>query len=210
MAPSEHDEQEEAPFIILGLGNPSEQYSGNRHNIGAQTVNLLAKRLHLRLGETLGPARVARGRLEDHPVVLARTRTFMNESGIPAAALLRRTGSPVDRLIVVYDELDLPLGTIRLRAKGSSGGHNGIASVIREVGSQDFPRLRIGIGRPYGPEERSRRPRAQYEEDVVRWVLSDFTTYEEATAQQARERAADCLECLLREGIQAAMNRYNG
>ena len=197
------------PHIILGLGNPGDEYAQHRHNIGAQCVNLLAKRYGLTLSKTWGNARVAEGRVAERPVVLARSRTFMNQSGLAAAVLLRRTGAPLDRLMVVCDDLDLPLGSTRLRPRGSPGGHNGLASIVEHLGSDEFPRIRIGIGHPYSEEERAARSREQYERDVVRWVLSPFTPDEAPLAQKARERAAEALLCWLQEGIGAAMNRYN-
>ena len=199
----------DTPHIILGLGNPGPEYAQHRHNIGAQCVNLLAKRCGLALSKTRGNARVAEGRVAQRPVVLARSRTFMNQSGLAAAALLRRTGAPLDHLMVVCDDLDLPLGSIRLRPRGSPGGHNGLASITQHLGSHEFPRLRIGIGHPYEEEERVARGREQYERDVVRWVLSPFTPEEDPLAQEARERAAEALLCWLQDGIGAAMNRYN-
>ena len=197
------------PYIILGLGNPGDEYAQHRHNIGAQCVNLLAKRIGVKLDTVWNGARVAQGTLASKTVVLARTRTFMNQSGEPAAALLARTKAPVDHLIVLYDELDLPLGVLRLRPRGSAAGHNGLQSIIDHVGSQDFPRLRIGIDHPYGPVERAERSRDEYERDVVRWVLSPFPPAEQEKAQQARERAVDAVVSLLEDGIDAAMNRYN-
>ncbi|MBI2887160.1 MAG: aminoacyl-tRNA hydrolase [Chloroflexi bacterium] len=200
----------DTPHVILGLGNPGSEYAGNRHNAGAQCVALLARRHHLRFEHTWGAARVAQGAIAGTPVVLARSRAYMNESGLAAAALARRTDVSLDRLLVVYDEMDLPLGALRLRPRGSAGGHNGLTSVIEHLGSQDFPRLRIGVGHPVDPEERDRVGRSELEATVVRWLLSDFTRDELPAVQVALERAAAALECWLTEGVDAAMNRYNG
>lgn len=194
---------------MLGLGNPGDQYAAHRHNIGAQCVNAIAKRLQAQLKDTWGPSRAAQVTLAGLPVVLARSRTFMNHSGEAATALLRRVRAKPDHLLVLYDELDLPLGTIRIRARGSSGGHNGMRSIVEHVGSQDFPRIRIGIGRPYPHSERSDRSREEVERDVLRWVLSPFGQDEAAAIQQARARVADAVESIVTEGVEAAMNRFN-
>lgn len=199
-----------SPHIILGLGNPGPAYAGNRHNAGAQCVALLARRHRFRFEHTWGAARAAQGEIAGTPVVLARSRAYMNESGLAAAALVRRTGISLDRLLVVYDEMDLPLGTLRLRPQGSAGGHNGLTSVIHHLGSQDFPRLRIGVGHPFGPEERDRVGRSALEATVVRWLLSDFTSDELPAVQEALERAVAALECWLTDGVDVAMNRHNG
>lgn len=198
-----------SPYIVLGLGNPGDQYATHRHNIGAQCVNLIAKRVSVQLRETWGPSRAAEASLAGLPVVLARTRTFMNHSGEAATALLHRVRAKPDHLLVLYDELDLPLGTIRIRARGSTGGHNGMRSIVEHAGSQDFPRIRIGIGRPYPHNERSERSREEVERDVLRWVLSPFTEAETATIQEVRSRVADAVECIVTEGVEAAMNRFN-
>lgn len=207
--PTPRSESSTIPYIILGLGNPGPERAGNRHNVGAQCVALFARRYKLRFERAWGPARVAQGMVAEQPVVLARSHTYMNESGLAAAALARRTGAPLAHLMVVCDDLDLPLGKLRLRARGSPGGHNGLSSIVQHLGSQEFPRLRIGIGHPYDGEERATRSRQQYEEDVVRWVLQDFSSQEEAIIQEVRERATDALLCWLTSGITEAMNRYN-
>ncbi|MEK7213996.1 MAG: aminoacyl-tRNA hydrolase [Chloroflexota bacterium] len=198
-----------SPYIVLGLGNPGDQYAAHRHNVGAQCVNLIAKRVNAQLKETWGPSRAAAVSVGGLPVVLARTRTFMNHSGEAAAALLHRVRAKPDHLLVLYDELDLPLGTIRIRARGSTGGHNGMRSIVEHTGSQDFPRIRIGIGRPYPHSERSARGREEVERDVLRWVLSPFSEAETPAIQEVRARVADAVECIVTEGVEAAMNRFN-
>lgn len=199
----------EPPHIFLGLGNPGDEYASHRHNIGAQVIALLARRLGVRLTETWGQARAVRTTWEGRPVVLARTRTYMNLSGQAAVSLLRRTGAPPQRLMVICDDMDLPLGVLRLRARGSSGGQNGLKSIIAHLKTEDFPRLRLGIGRPYPPEERMLRSREQFERDNIRWLLSPFTNADEQVVGPLRERAVEALHCYLTEGIERAMNRYN-
>jgi PTH1 family peptidyl-tRNA hydrolase len=141
---------------------------------------------------------VAVGTIAGHAVVLARPYTFMNRSGAAVAGLLRWLGLEPARLLVVYDELDLPAGTIRLRARGGAAGHRGMASILESLGTEGFPRLRLGIGRPADPRV-----------DPVDYVLVPFTAREEADWSAVLERAADAVECFLREGIAAAMDRYN-
>ena len=198
-----------SPYVVLGLGNPGDQYAAHRHNVGAQCVNVVAKRLQTQLKDTWGPSRIAQVTLAGLPVILARSRTFMNHSGEAAAALLRRARAKPDRLLVLYDELDLPLGTIRVRERGSTGGHNGMRSIVEHIGTQDFPRIRIGIGRPYPHNERDGRSREEIERDVLRWVLSPFAEDAQAAVQQVRARVADAVECIVTDGVEAAMNRFN-
>lgn len=197
------------PHIFLGLGNPGDEYAAHRHNIGAQVIALLARQLGVRLTETWGQARAVRTTWEGHSVVLARTRTYMNSSGEAAVALLRRVNAPTQKLMVISDDMDLPLGAMRLRAKGSSGGQNGMKSVIAHLKSEDFPRLRLGIGRPYPSEERAVRSREQYEKDNIRWLLAPFTKEDEKLVGPLRERAAEALHSYLVDGIERAMNTYN-
>ena len=197
------------PYIILGLGNPGERYVGNRHNIGAQVASVFARRHKIRIEHVWGDARVGEGTVDGRAVIVAHSRTHMNESGKAVLGLQRRTGLAPDRLIVLCDQLDLPLGKMRLREWGSTAGQNGLRSIENQLGSQDFPRLRLGIDRPVRPFEMTLRQREIYEEAVVRWVLSPFSKEEEPAAQELRERACDALDCLLMEGITVAMNRYN-
>jgi len=190
-------------WLIVGLGNPGPPYSHNRHNVGYWCINRLA-RLH---GVQLKARRLAamgEGEIEGRPAVLLKPRTFVNNSGHAVAAALRHTKVTLDRLCVVYDELDLPAGRIRLKAKGGAGGHNGLRSVIAAAGSSDFPRLRIGIGRPHLDGK------PVWDPDVVAmWVLSDPAPSEVQTLQDAAARAAKAVEILVTEGLEAAMNQFN-
>jgi PTH1 family peptidyl-tRNA hydrolase len=184
------------PFLIVGLGNPGRRYHATRHNAGFMVIEQLARRL---------PAGSARARLQaeilethdgDVRVVLAKPQTFMNDSGLAVSQLLRWYKVPRDRLLVVYDELDLPFGSLRVRGDGSAGGHNGMKSIIQQLGSQDFARLRIGIGRPSAGAN-------------VPYVLSAFNDAERRQLDAVLERAADAALMWRRHGIIAAMNEYN-
>ncbi len=186
----------ERTHLIVGLGNPGPEYSGSRHNVGFQCVRWLAKKHSLSFEGTRAHARIAQGAILGKPVVLARPQTFMNLSGQAVHGLqqwLRLT--PAD-LLVIHDDLDLPLGRLRLRPGGSAGGHRGIRSIIDSVGTQEFARLRVGIGRPEG-------------NDAVDYVLGDFNAVERQIMAEAYARAADAVECILADGLEAAMNRFN-
>ncbi len=187
-----------AEYLIVGLGNPGEEYAHTRHNAGFRCLEVLAKRYGLSFREKKGYARIARGEIAGRSVVLARPYTFMNRSGRSVAALCRHLKLPPERVLVVYDDLDLPPGTIRLRARGGAAGHKGMLSVIAALGTEDLPRLRLGIGRPADPNM-----------DPVEYVLRPLTPQEEEAWQPTLERAADAVECFLKEGLEKAMERFN-
>lgn len=184
-------------FLIAGLGNPGREYAGNRHNVGFRCVERFAAVHGLSFSKRQKKARVALGTVDDHPLVLARPRTFMNKSGQAVAPLVRFYKIPLERVLLIYDDLDLPLGTTRLRPSGGSGGHRGVRSVIQQLGSQAFARLRIGIGRPPGRM------------DPADYVLQDFSAEEEELLDEVLEHAVDAIEAWLDQGIEAAMSRYN-
>jgi len=188
----------EAPVkLIAGLGNPGREYARNRHNVGCQIIDLLARKHGLQFDQRRGKARLASGLIGEQRVVLVKPRTFMNESGQAVASVMRFYKAQPADLLVVYDDLDLPIGRIRLRPHGGTGGHKGMASIIRQLGSQGFPRLRVGIDRPPGKM------------DPVDYVLQDFSAKQEEVMVQARETAMAALECWLDSGIEAAMNQFN-
>ncbi len=192
-----------AKWLILGLGNPGPVYSHNRHNVGYWCVNRLA-RLH---GVPLKAKRLAtigEGSIAGTPVLLAKPRTFVNRSGRAVADLLRNFNIDRDMMLVICDDLDLPVGRLRMRSRGSHGGQKGLRSIIGAIGSGDFPRLRIGIGRPVVDGRPTWEP-----EDIADHVLSDPPPQEAETLQAAAAQAAEAVETVLREGLEAAMNRYN-
>jgi PTH1 family peptidyl-tRNA hydrolase len=190
-------------WMIVGLGNPGPAYSHNRHNVGYWTVNRLS-RLH---GIPLKARRLAalgEGNIADADVLLVKPRTYVNNSGHAVAAALKQAKVPPENVLVVYDELDLPAGRLRVKAKGGTAGHNGLRSIAAALGSTDFPRLRVGIGRPHVDGEPT------WDSDVVAvWVLSDPTPQDTKTLQDAVSRAAKAVETIIGEGVEAAMNRYN-
>jgi len=190
-------------WLIVGLGNPGPAYSHNRHNVGYWSVNRLA-RLHGIPLKTQRLATIGQGSIAGVPVLLAKPRTFVNRSGHAVAALLRNFQIKPERILVICDDLDLPVGRLRLRPGGGHGGQKGLRSIIGTIGSGGFPRLRIGIGRPVVDGEPSWEPDA-----VAVYVLSDPTPQEAEALQDAAAGAAEAAETLLREGLEAAMNRYN-
>jgi peptidyl-tRNA hydrolase, PTH1 family len=184
--------------LIVGLGNPGEQYSKNRHNVGFQSLNYLGDRHNLSFGEKQSKARIANGIIAGQRVVLAKPFTYMNDSGSAVGALVRWHKLDVEReLLVVYDDLDLPFGTIRLRANGSAGGQNGMKSIIAHLGTDVFPRLRVGIGRP---------PQGW---DTRDYVLGNWSRAEAEQLPDLYARIADAIETFVAEGLIAAMNRFN-
>jgi PTH1 family peptidyl-tRNA hydrolase len=183
--------------LIVGLGNPGREHKHNRHNIGFHVLDALAGRYGSDFSRLQADAFVASARLGDCTVVLAKPQTFMNRSGRPVATLQRFYKIEMADLLVVYDELDLPLGTIRLKPSGGAGGHNGMRDVIRYLGSEDFPRLRVGIGRPPGRME----PAA--------YVLQNFGPDQQPVVGEAIERTIAAIQTWLTEGIELAMSRHN-
>ena len=191
--------------LIVGLGNPGKAYAHNRHNIGFRCINHLARLHSISIKGHQCQSQVGTGKIAGVEVLLAKPKTFVNLSGEAVGRLMRKYSIPVNNLIVIYDDLDLPLGKLRLRPSGSAGGHTGINSIISALGSEDFPRIKVGIGRPTTEDGA-----AITDEDViVGHVLSDFTPQEEAAIKPAIATAAEAIHCILTEGIVAAMNKFN-
>ncbi len=187
--------------IIMGLGNPGQRYARTRHNIGYRCVDHFAFRHGARFVRTACQARLSEFTLSDHRVVLAKPRTFMNLSGKSAQALVHSYGISPQDLVIVYDDVDLPLARIRVRTAGGPGGHNGIRSVITALNTNHFPRVRVGIGRPLESERN--------EEDLVGYVLTEFSEAQEQMVAEAVAKVSDILDCVVVDGIDAAMNRFN-
>lgn len=190
-------------WVILGLGNPGPPYAHNRHNVGYWCINRLA-RLHGINLKARALAAIGDGNIGEVPVVLVKPRTFVNNSGHAAAAVLRHAGVPAERMLVICDDLDLPPGKLRLKPGGGHGGHKGLRSIIGAIGTGSFPRLRIGIGRPQVDGKPTWDPNV-----IAVWVLSDPSDEEAGLLHQAVTRAAEAVQTLITEGLEAAMNRYN-
>ena len=184
-------------WLVVGLGNPGPEYSGNRHNVGFGIVEALAARMGGRFKSHKARADVIEGRLAGQRVVLAKPRSYMNESGGPVSALRDFFKVPLDRLVVVHDELDLPYAGLRLKLGGGDNGHNGLKSLRRSLGSGDFNRVRFGIGRPPGRM------------DAAAFVLRDFSAAERKELDVLVEQAADAIEALVVDGMEKAQNTFN-
>jgi len=191
--------------LIVGLGNPGLTYARNRHNIGFMCVSHLARAQGIKLDKKQGHARTGTGEIAGNKAVLARPQTFMNASGEAVSRLVKKLNINLSDLIVIHDDLDLPPGKIRIRLGGSSGGHKGLDSIIARLGSRDFYRVRIGIGRPDIPEGSS----ANKEAGVIDYVLSDFTPEERGTITRVIPEVGQAIVCLITEGLEAAMNKFN-
>jgi peptidyl-tRNA hydrolase, PTH1 family len=185
-------------FLLIGLGNPGREYKDNRHNIGFMLVDRLAVRLDARGMKLQSKAIVTSGLYEDRKIILAKPQTYMNLSGQSVQGLLHFYKILPGNMIVAHDDLDLPLGTIRIRPGGGAGGQRGMASTIEYLGTQDFPRLRLGIGRPPG-----RMAPADY-------VLQDFSRADLLIVSETLERAAEAVMTFITAGLNKAMNQFNG
>lgn len=189
--------------LIVGLGNPGRTYANSRHNVGFQCLSYFARAHRLSLTRRQSRARVGGGEVAGTKVVLARPQTFMNQSGESVSRLVRRFNIPLADLLIIYDDLDLALGKIRIRERGGSGGHNGMESIIACLGSEEFPRIRVGIG------QQADEPALLSKETTIDYVLSDFTAEEKPIIKEVYARVAQAIHCILTEGIAATMNRYN-
>lgn len=184
-------------FLIAGLGNPGRQYKNNRHNIGFMFIDCLASRLNAKINRMESNALIANSDYQDRRLYVAKPQTFMNLSGQAVGSLVRFYKIPFENLLVAYDDIDLPFGSLRLRPDGGSGGHNGMKSIIERLGHPDFARLRIGVSRPPGNME------------AADYVLQDFTLQERQELPWLLDRAVDAALCYVIQGIDQAMNQYN-
>jgi PTH1 family peptidyl-tRNA hydrolase len=184
-------------LLIVGLGNPGREYEHNRHNVGFDCVDLLAERYGISFDKSQHKARLGMGQVSGRRTILAKPQTYVNSSGEAVGPVARYYRVSPRDILVVYDDLDLPQGTIRVRPSGSSGGHNGIRSIIEHLGTQGFPRVRVGIGRPPGRME----PKD--------YVLQDWAPSERETMVEIYGRVVGAVETFIQEGVREAMNRYN-
>lgn len=186
------------PYLLVGLGNPGREYRNNRHNVGFMVLDAIAEKQGISLSRVQSKAIVGSGSVSGNRLVLAKPQTYMNLSGDSIAALVRFYKVPNEKMLVIHDDLDLPFGVIRLRPGGGPGGQKGVASAINRLGTQDFPRLRIGIGRPPG------------QMDPSVYVLRDFPSRDLETLRQVIDRAVEAALTFVCEGLDTAMNRFNG
>ncbi|HEY43201.1 MAG TPA: aminoacyl-tRNA hydrolase [Anaerolineae bacterium] len=191
------NEDQVETYLVIGLGNPGREHRLNRHNAGFMLLDLFAEDLDLTFSRLQAHALITDGHFEGHKVILAKPQTFMNASGRSTGLLARFYRIPPSNMLVVLDDIDLTLGTIKLLEAGGSAGHKGMRSIFNHLGTQEFPRLRIGIGRPPGRM------------DPADYVLQDFSSDELPVLKDSLDRAVQCLRLFLQEGIQAAMNCCN-
>lgn len=186
-----------ADLLVVGLGNPGDEYRGSRHNVGADVVELLAKRHGARLRKRKERAVVDEVTIDGRRVALAVPLTYVNDSGLAVGALVRRFGVSPEQLVVVHDELDLPVAQLKVKSGGGLAGHNGLRSIVAHLHNQDFQRVRIGVGKPVTKERGADH------------VLNRFGKRERAEVDVTVEQAADAVEAIVRDGVASAMNRFN-
>lgn len=185
-------------FLLAGLGNPGREYRENRHNVGFMVIDRLAETLEVKLTRVQNKALYGNSSLGDAKVILAKPQTFMNLSGEAVAGLSRFYKVPLDNILVIHDDIDLPFGVLRLRPGGGSAGQKGVQSIIDRIGSQDFPRMRFGIGRPSGSK------------GGAGYVLKNFSRDEQKELIFIIDQAVSAARLFITDGLEAAMNRYNG
>lgn len=185
-------------WIVVFLGNPGPKYAGTRHNAGFIAADVCERKTGEKINRSRFHALTARISVKGAPVLLMKPQTYMNLSGNAVAEAARFYKVPTERILVISDDVSLPVGKVRLRIKGSAGGHNGLKSIIERLGTQDFPRIKIGIGAPEGEAS-----------DMIGWVIGSFRNQEAAVVAEAAERAWDAAECYITEGADRAMNKFN-
>ena len=188
----------ENTFLIVGLGNPGREYKDNRHNVGFMLIDRLAVRLNARMSRVQAKALIGSTNYDGKKLILAKPQTYMNLSGQSIQSLARFYKLPLENMIVAHDDLDLPFGTIRIRPSGGPGGQKGVASTIERLGSKDFPRLRIGVGRPPGRM------------DPAAYVLQDFPKADQTMLSEVLDHAAKAVLTFVTEDLNSAMNKFNG
>ena len=183
-------------WLIAGLGNPEPKYDGTRHNAGFAALDSLAAKWGIAVSKTKFQGLWGQGDVDGHKVVLLKPLTYMNLSGDSIAPLAGFFKIPADHVIVISDDISLPLGKLRVRGNGSAGGHNGLKNIIAHLGTDAFPRVKVGVGAP--------------EHDIVDWVIGPFTASERKVLDGVLDRALGAAECIITDGVSAAQNRYNG
>ena len=186
-------------WMIVGLGNPGQQYASTRHNTGFMTLDLLAQRLQVKVSKERFQALTAQAVYDGQKLLLVKPQTYMNASGLSVEPAAHYYKLPPERIIVLFDDISLPVGKLRIRKSGSAGGHNGLKSLISSLGSDQFPRVKIGVGA---------KPHPDY--DLADWVLSTVSKSEWPDYQSAMEHAADAALCIVKNGCERAAAEYNG
>ena len=184
-------------YLIIGLGNPEEKYAKTRHNMGFDTINKLAKKYKIEMNRTKFKSMYGIGNIENNKVILVKPQTYMNLSGEAVREFVNFYKPEKERLIIIYDDMDIKKGIIKIRKKGGPGNHNGMKSIIQELGNIDFPRIRIGIGTP------------EYKNDIINYVIGNIPEEEYTILQTGVEKAELAVEEIIKNGIDTAMNKYN-
>ena len=184
-------------WLIIGLGNPGKDYRLTRHNVGFRVVELLAQEQGIQFKKRRGGAQIGEGRVGREKVILAKPLTYMNKSGAAVKKLVKALGIPLDHLVLVHDDLDLACGRMKIKETGGHGGHKGVQSIIEQLGSTDFLRVKVGIGKPESPEQ------------GADYVLSRFAADERALVKESVQQAAEAIEAIIVSGKDQSMNRYN-
>lgn len=195
--PASSDSTHQPNYLIAGLGNPGREYLGNRHNVGFMALDRLANSLQVSFSRLESRALVTKADYQESRLILAKPQTYMNLSGQAVGALLRFYKVPLEQLLIIYDDVDLPFGALRMRPGGGSAGQKGMASIIERIGSQDLPRLRIGVGRPPGRM------------DAAAYVLQDFSRQESEELVHILDKAVEAILTFVKDGITEAMNKFN-
>jgi PTH1 family peptidyl-tRNA hydrolase len=186
------------PFLIVGLGNPGREYREHRHNIGFMVIDRISEDLGIRISRVQSNALIGKGSMGEHNVILAKPQTFMNNSGRAVSSLVRFYKTPLEQLLVIYDDLDLPFGTLRVRPSGGSAGQKGMSSILQHLKSEEFPRLRVGIGRPPGRMDGSS------------YVLQKFPESETELLALTLKKASEAVQSFIQDGLNKTMSTYNG
>ena len=184
-------------YVVVGLGNPGKQYENTRHNVGFNVIDILAKEYDISVTKIKHKALIGEGRIGSEKVLLVKPQTYMNLSGETLIDIYKYYKVDLDNIIVIYDDIDLDVGKLRIRKKGSAGTHNGMRSIIKCLGSNEFPRVRVGISKPKNGQ------------DLADFVLSRFSKEDEKSLQESFENAVAAIECAIRQDLDLAMNRYN-
>ena len=184
-------------YLIIGLGNPENEYKNTRHNMGFNTINILAEKYNIQLNKNKFDAICGDGIIEGKKVVLVKPQTFMNLNGRSVVQFVNFYKTELENVLVIYDDMDVEVGKIKLRKKGGSGSHNGMKSVVAELNSQDFPRIRVGIGKP------------EFDHDIINYVIGSIPEEEKQLLEQSAKKASETVVEFLKNGIDSAMNKFN-
>lgn len=185
-------------WLVVGLGNPGLNYARTRHNVGFRAVDALAEKLGVKIDRARFRGLTAQASAGGEKLLLLKPQTFMNNSGLSVMDAARFYKLPPERVLVLFDDISLPVGRLRIRADGSAGGHNGIKNIIAHLGTDVFPRVKVGVGAPSHPDY-----------DMVDWVIGSFSAQEKKIVDEALDRALDAAECIISRGVTEAQNRFN-